>query len=214
MFKHTASYSRQSTPRPESSSFEQGRVRRKRRGEARLTEWLVLWMEADIVHRTPVARQLVQEFSGARFPYGYALIPAACCDPIPLSVPTCFEKVPLLSCRGTVVCLDPSICRRKRPYIPRANSGVVRVGQEGCVVWGQLQRRDSVGMTEQRIADCLLPEVPDLDIVVDSTREELVASFRQGYRGDRELGRYETYCVFRSRIPKLDGWSVVGQIQW
>jgi hypothetical protein len=33
-------------------------------------------------------------------------------------------------------------------------------------------------MTKQCVADCLLPEVPDLDVIVNPTREQLVAGFR------------------------------------
>lgn len=86
-------------------------------------------MEADIVHCSPMAGELMQQLPGARFPYCHTLIPTARRNPLALRVPACFEEVPLLPCRCAVVREDPSVCWSERSDVPRANGGIVRVGQ-------------------------------------------------------------------------------------
>jgi hypothetical protein len=56
---------------------------------------------------------------------------------------------------------------------------------------------------EQAVCDGLLSQIPDLDVVVDSSREELVSSLGQTDGGDWEICRDEGYGVFCPRVPDL-----------
>lgn len=62
-------------------------------------------------------------------------------------------------------------------------------------------------MPHQRIRDCLLSEVPDLDVVVNATREKLVSCFRETNCSDRKIGVDEGNGFFGPRVPNLDDIS-------
>lgn len=56
-------------------------------------------------------------------------------------------------------------------------------------------------MTEHRIDDGLLPQIPDFDIVVDPARVDLVAGLGNGDGGDGELGLDVVDGILRPRVP-------------
>lgn len=66
-----------------------------------------------------------------------------------------------------------------------------------------MERGDGIRVAKQRICDGLFPQIPDLDVIVDASGEELVASFCQAYRGYGEVGRDECDGVFGSSVPDL-----------
>ena len=66
-----------------------------------------------------------------------------------------------------------------------------------------MERGDGVCVTKQRVCDRLFPQIPDLDVVIDASGEQLIASFSQAYRGYGEVGGDKCDGVFRSRVPDL-----------
>lgn len=58
-------------------------------------------------------------------------------------------------------------------------------------------------MANQCICNGLLAQIPDLDVVVDATGEQLVACFGQAYGSYGKIGGDKGYCVLGSGVPDL-----------
>ncbi|KAG9966904.1 WD40 repeat-like protein, partial [Aureobasidium melanogenum] len=101
-------------------------------------------------------------------------------------IPGSFGQVLVHSRSGTIEGSDMAFGRSERTNVP---------GADGAV------RSDGVGMADQRIRDLLLPQIPDLDVVVDAARVQFVASLGQSYGGDREASLDEVDSGFLARIP-------------
>ncbi len=170
-----------------------------------LTDWFTERVEPHIVYGTSMAGKLMQKLSCPRLPNGYALITATSSNFLALGVPACLEEVALLTGWGSVVCLDAPIRRRERSHVPSPNSRVVCVGEESLVVRRHLERGDGISVTQQRVCDGLFPQIPDLDVIIDASGEQLVTRFCQAYRGYGKVGGDECYGVFGSRVPDLSG---------
>ena len=56
-------------------------------------------------------------------------------------------------------------------------------------------------MTNQRICDLLLPQIPDLDVVVYAARVQFVAGLGQSDSSDREAGFDKVNSGFLARVP-------------
>jgi hypothetical protein len=136
-----------------------------------LTNWLAQRVETHVVHRSPMSRKLVEKLSCPCLPDGHALVPAPGCDLLPLGIPACFQEVAFLAAWCSVVRLYASVCRCEWPHIPCPDGGVMRVREQGLVVWRHLKRGYRVCVAKECVCDGLLPQIPNLDVVVNTSRE-------------------------------------------
>lgn len=169
--------------------------------EKELTKGICASAKLGTVHRALVAWQLIQQFARVAAPNDNRSISSSDADLLTLLVPASPDQVLLDSARRTVECPDVSLSRRKRPDIPRPRGRIHSVRQKLLRVRRDAQTRYRIVMSQHLVNDLLFPDIPHLDVVVDTTRVNLVSSLRDSHRRDREIRLDIVGRVLRPRIP-------------
>lgn len=105
---------------------------------------------------------------------------------------------------------DAALLGRIRPNVPDAQRVVHRVGEDVGAVRAECQPCHRVRVAFHRVKDGVLPQVPHLDIVIDSGRDDLVGCVVECYGQDLVQVVQGRGVGALPRVPHFDG-AVVGR---
>lgn len=93
----------------------------------KLTDWLIIGRESDVVDRSLVTGELVQKLASLGIPHHYTLVTATGGNLCTRGIPAGADEVLLQTDGGTVESSDLTVGRGERSDIPCPDSRIVRV---------------------------------------------------------------------------------------